>query len=68
MRLENLKTPSQIVESCPGLTIGSLRKLLFHSRTNGLEKRCIYRIGRKLLIDEAEFVEWLGERKGNSRP
>lgn len=58
MELANLKTPKQIVDSCPGLTMGGLRTLLFHSRTNGLEG-CVVRLGRKLLIDEAEFVRWL---------
>ena len=58
MELANLKTPKQIVDSCPGLTMGGLRMLLFHSRTNGLEG-CVVRLGRKLLIDEAEFVRWL---------
>jgi hypothetical protein len=58
MELANLKTPRQIVESCPGLTMGGLRTMLFHSRTNGLEG-CVVRLGRKLLIDEAEFVRWL---------
>jgi hypothetical protein len=58
MELRNLKTPRQIVESCPGLTMGGLRMLLFHSRTNGLET-CVVRLGRKLLIDEAAFVGWL---------
>jgi hypothetical protein len=59
MELANLKTPKQIVDACPGLTMGGLRTLLFHSRTNGLEG-CVVRLGRKLLIDEAEFVRWLG--------
>jgi len=58
MELANLKTPKQIVDSCPGLTMGGLRMLLFHSRTNGLEG-CVVRLGRKLLIDEVAFVKWL---------
>jgi hypothetical protein len=62
MDLCNLKTPRQIVESCPGLTMGGLRMLLFHSRANGLEA-CVVRLGRKLLIDEAAFVNWLESRR-----
>ncbi len=58
MELQHLKTPRQIVDSCPGITMGGLRMLLFHSRTNGLES-CVVRLGRKLLIDEADFVKWL---------
>jgi len=70
MELANLKTPKQIVDSCPGLTMGGLRTLLFHSRTNGLEG-CVVRLGRKLLIDEAEFVRWLAtyrKRPSGSEP
>jgi hypothetical protein len=60
MELTNLKSPKQIVEACPGITMGGLRMLLFHSRTNGLEA-CVVRLGRKLLIDEVAFVRWLEE-------
>jgi len=60
MQLNNLKSPKQIVEACPGMTMGGLRMLLFHSRTNGLES-CVVRLGRKLLIDEVAFVKWLEE-------
>jgi hypothetical protein len=60
MQLNNLKSPKQIVEACPAMTMGGLRMLLFHSRTNGLES-CVVRLGRKLLIDEVAFVRWLEE-------
>jgi hypothetical protein len=63
MELADLKTPRQIVDSCPGLTMGGLRMLLFHSRTNGLES-CIVRLGRKLLIDDVAFVSWLTSSRG----
>jgi hypothetical protein len=66
MELHNLKTPKQIVECCPGMTIGGLRMLLFHSRTNGLES-CVVRLGRKLLIDEAAFVQWLDGMREQAR-
>src|ERR1700688_1161176 len=67
MDLRNLKTPRQIIESCPALTMGGLRMLLFHSRTNGLEA-CVVRLGRKLVIDEAAFVEWLERRRADAEP
>lgn len=60
MELNHLKSPKQIVDACPGITMGGLRMLLFHSRTNGLES-CLVRLGRKLLIDEVAFVKWLEE-------
>jgi hypothetical protein len=65
VELANLKTPRQIVDCCPGLTIGGLRAMLFHSRTNGLES-CVVRLGRKLLIDEAAFVRWLATPGGRA--
>jgi len=65
MELANLKTPQQIVDSCPALTIGGLRMMLFHSRTNGLES-CVVRLGRKLLIDEAAFLRWLTTQRGRA--
>jgi hypothetical protein len=68
MELANLKTPQQIADACPALTLGGLRRLLFHSRTNGLEA-CVVRLGRKLLIDEAAFLRWLaGERERPPSP
>lgn len=37
---------------------GGLRHLVFHASTNGFDK-CIRRIGRRVLIDEAAFFEWV---------
>src|SRR3982074_674104 len=52
--LGSLKTSKQIVAACPGLTKDSLKKMMFHSRTNGLEIHLV-RLGRKVLIDEQGF-------------
>jgi hypothetical protein len=52
----------------PALTLFALKKLMFHSRTNGLEAHLIGR-GRRVYFDEAGFAEWLrcrGERRGGS--
>ncbi len=45
---------------------GSLRHLIFHSqprphvKSNGLiEAKVLLRVGRKILIDEARFFEWV---------
>ena len=38
--------------------IGGLRHLIFHERSNGFA-RCVRRVGRKVLIDEAKFFEWV---------
>jgi hypothetical protein len=47
-----------------GFTIGSLRWQLFNRKQNGLD-RAVVRIGRRLLLDEVEFVAWLrSQREG----
>ncbi len=61
--LGRLKTAKQIVASCPALTKDSLKKMMFHSTTNGLETHLLRR-GRRVLIDEQGFLEWLrGQRR-----
>ena len=40
---------------------GGLRHLLFYSKTNGFEK-AIRRVGRRILIDETKFFEWVDEQ------
>ena len=45
-----------------GFTEGSLRWLLFNREENGFN-RCVVRVGRKLLIDEVEFVAWLRDKR-----
>ncbi len=42
----------------PSFSAGSLRWLLFNRQRNGFNC-CVVRIGRKVLIDEAAFVDWL---------
>ena len=39
---------------------GGLRHLIFNAKSNGFE-RCIRRIGRRVLIDEAEYFNWVKE-------
>lgn len=38
--------------------IGGLRHLIFHEHSNGFAK-CVRRCGKRVLIDEAAFFEWL---------
>lgn len=58
-----LLTVNQFVETHSFMTSGGLRALIFQSRFNNLDKKkVIKRIGRKILIDEAAFFEWLNER------
>ena len=44
--------------------LGGLRHLIFHSRTNGFEK-AIRRVGRRILIDEKKFFEFVEEKNQN---
>jgi hypothetical protein len=39
---------------------GGLRHLIFHAKTNGFE-RVVRRIGRRVLINEQEFLRWVEE-------
>ena len=39
---------------------GGLRYLVFHEHENGFHK-CIRRIGRRVLIHEQSFFEWVDE-------
>lgn len=38
--------------------IGGLRHLIFNAKTNGFDK-VVKRVGRRCLIDEARFFEWV---------
>lgn len=42
--------------------LGQLRALVFNAKDNGFD-RCIRRIGRRILIDEAEFFAWVDAQK-----
>ena len=58
------RTPAEIVQCGRyGLTMGTMRWLLFNRHENGLAA-CVSRVGRKsLLIEEEAFVEWLRSRR-----
>lgn len=43
--------------------IGGLRHLVFHANENGFDK-VIRRAGRRVLIDEQAFFQWLEEQNG----
>lgn len=46
--------------------IGGLRHLVFHASENGFEK-VIRRVGRRVLIDEQAFFEWVREQNSLAR-
>ncbi|MCB2199509.1 hypothetical protein KQI63_08900 [bacterium] len=41
--------------------LGGLRHLVFYSKTNGFDK-VIRRAGRRILIDEAAFFDWVEQK------
>jgi hypothetical protein len=43
--------------------IGGLRHLIFHEKTNGFES-AFKRVGRRVLIDEAEFFRCIERQNG----
>ena len=50
----------------PAFSEASLRYHIFHESKNGISK-AIRRVGRKILINEAQFFDWLeGQAKGGA--
>ncbi len=62
-----LHTVRQFCQAHPAFTPGSLRWLLFHRQTNGLD-RAVVHIGRRLLIDEDRFFAWVDAQEKPQRP
>lgn len=55
-------TIQQLVEKHPCFTKGGMRYYLFNSKFNGLDdSQAIIRIGRKILIEEEKFFEWINK-------
>lgn len=56
-------TVQQFTAKHQAFTVGGIRGLIFNEDKNGLAKSgAIVRIGRKVLIDEAKFFEWVQEQ------
>lgn len=74
--LPNLLSVRQFSEKHPAFPQGSLRNLIFLAESrktskgeikgNGLNVALV-RIGRKLLIDEAKFFQWIEEQQGGKK-
>ena len=47
----------------PFPSVAGLRWLIFNEHTNGFHK-CIRRVGKRVLIDEVKFFEWVDEQNG----
>lgn len=58
--IEKFLTVDQLVSKHPCFTKGGLRSYIFFEETNGLNKSgAIIRLGRKILIDEDKFLQWV---------
>ncbi|CAN1529180.1 hypothetical protein MCEKH45_01358 [Methylophilaceae bacterium] len=58
MAIKKYFTVRQWVNEHPWPPIGGLRHLIFNAEANGFNK-VIRRIGRRVLIDEDEFFNWV---------
>lgn len=57
-----LSTVNQFCTKYPAFTLGGMRDRIFHADTNGLNKYgAILRNGRRILINEEKFFQWLQE-------
>ncbi|GAB4262891.1 MAG: hypothetical protein Kow0065_13620 [Methylomicrobium sp.] len=60
MSLSKLHTVQQFASKYPAFPVGALRQHIFRENQNGLKKAgAVKRIGRKVLIDEEKFFEWI---------
>jgi hypothetical protein len=55
-------TIKQTAARHPAFTEGSLRWAIFNRRLNGFDD-CLIRIGRRLLIDEPRFIDWVAQHR-----
>ena len=56
--MSNLFTVKQFASKHPAFSEASLRYHIFHEETNGL-KSVLVRVGRKILIKEDAFFNWV---------
>jgi hypothetical protein len=60
MAIPTLLTVKQFNQKHPAFPIGGLRFRIFHEETNGMKTAgVLVRNGRRVLIDEERFFEWL---------
>ncbi|MGB4498011.1 MAG: hypothetical protein WBI40_04870 [Methylococcaceae bacterium] len=53
-------TVNQLAQRQPALCVGGIRHLIFNEAKNGLaQSGAVCRIGKKVLIDEGKFIEWI---------
>ena len=67
MSIPTLLTVKQFNEKHPAFPIGGLRHRIFHEDQNGMSTAgVLVRNGRRVLIDEERFFDWLCGRGAQS--
>ncbi|HAT9546858.1 TPA: hypothetical protein JBD53_15005 [Legionella pneumophila subsp. pneumophila] len=62
--IPSLSTVKQFCQKYPAFTEGGIRDRIFYADSNGLKKfGAILRNGRRVLIDEERFFQWLKENQ-----
>jgi len=59
-------TVRQLSQKHPAFPEGGLRWLIFNEHQNGFFK-CVRRVGRKVLIEENAFLDWLDSQRGGQK-
>lgn len=63
MAIPTLSTVKQFTQRHPAFPEGGLRHRIFHAESNGLcDSGALVRNGRRVLIDEEKFFDWLRDR------
>ena len=58
-------TVNQFCEKHTAFARGGMRALIFNEHQNGINKAgAIVRLGRKVLIDETKFFNWIAAQSG----
>ena len=67
MNIPNLLTVRQLSQKHPVFPEGGIRHRIFHAKENGLEgSGAIVRNGRRVLIDEERWFDWLTSGESDS--
>lgn len=61
--MQNFVTVRQLSAKYPAFPEGGLRFWIFHAEKNGFAK-CLRRVGRKVLVEEAAFLAWVDSQGG----
>ena len=58
-------TIKQFLEKHHAFALGGIRDIIFKKKKNGLhESGAIVKNGRRVLIDEAKFFQWIANKQG----